>query len=80
MPEPLTKEEIERGVDPSVSKQWDDDLPLDKKIEDFGAIADKLKIGLMGTLRNGIGVSLNKRFRPEILLTCLSSPLPDRWQ
>ena len=56
MPEPLEKQEIERGQDPSVTKQWDDDVSLEKKMEDFGAIADKLKIGLMGTLRNDIGV------------------------
>ena len=56
MPEPLQQSEIEKGQDPSVTKQWDDDVPLDKKMEDFGKIADKLQIGIMGTLRNEIGV------------------------
>jgi hypothetical protein len=57
MPESLDKHEIDNCQDPSVTKQWDDDVSLDKKMEDFGAIADKLKIGIMGTLRDGIGVS-----------------------
>jgi hypothetical protein len=59
MPEPLTKEEIQKGIDPSVSKQWDDEVSLDQKMEDFGKTADKLGVGIMGTARNGIGVSLH---------------------
>ena len=50
------KSEIEKGQDPTVNKQWDDETPLEKRFEDFAAIADGLKIGMMGTLRNGVGV------------------------
>ena len=56
MPGPLAKDEVERGQDPSVTKQWDDDVALDKKMEDFGKIVDNLGVGLMGTLRDGVGV------------------------
>lgn len=56
MPESLTKQEVEKGIDPSVSKQYDDSVSLDQKFEDMYAIADKLKVGMMGSLRNGIGV------------------------
>ena len=56
MPDSLQKEEVEKGIDPTVNKQFDDQTPTDQKFDDFYAIADKLKIGLMGTLRNDIGV------------------------
>jgi hypothetical protein len=68
MPGPLAKDEVERGQDPSVTKQWDDDVPLDKKMEDFGKIVDNLGVGLMGTLRDGVGVRSN-----HCPLTTLSS-------
>ncbi|KAI7020309.1 hypothetical protein KC355_g2787 [Hortaea werneckii] len=55
MPEPLTKEEVEKGQDPSVTKQWDNDVSAEKKFEDFYAIVDKQKIGMLGTYRDGIG-------------------------
>lgn len=55
MPESLNKQDD--GQDPSVTKQWDDDVSLDQKMKDFGTIADNLKIGIMGTLRKDIGVS-----------------------
>ncbi|KAI6829128.1 hypothetical protein KC365_g7272, partial [Hortaea werneckii] len=55
MPEPLTKEEVEKGQDPSVTKQWDNDVSAENKFEDFYAIVDKQKIGMLGTYRDGIG-------------------------
>ncbi len=57
MPEQLTKEEVEKGMDPTVNKQWDDKTPTDQKFEDMYAIADKLKFCMMGTARNNLGVS-----------------------
>ena len=77
MPEPLKQSEVEKGQDPTVAKQWDDDTPLETKFEDFAAIADKLKVGMMGTFRNGIGVwpypaTLSTTF--TIILTELVSP------
>ena len=56
MPEPLKQSEIDKGQDPSVTKQWDDNVSLEQKMKDFGAIADHLKIGIMGSLREGVGV------------------------
>ena len=56
MPEQLKESEIKKGQDPSVSKQWDNEVPLDKKFEDFAAIADKLGVCVMGTMRDSIGV------------------------
>lgn len=61
MPEELTKHEIDNCEDPSVTKQWDDDVSLDKKMEGFGKIADKLQVGIMGSLREGIGVRSQSR-------------------
>lgn len=55
MPETLSREEVEKGIDPSVSKQLDNDVSSEKKFEDFYAIADKLKISLLGTFRESVG-------------------------
>ena len=38
MPEKLTESEVQKGQDPSSVKQWDNDVPLEKKFEDFAAI------------------------------------------
>jgi len=72
MPESLQKQEVEKGIDPTVNKQFDDKTSTDQKFEDFYAIADKLKIGLMGTLRNEIGpvarsMAVAKRSGPDFL-------------
>ncbi|KAI6795574.1 blue light-inducible protein-like protein Bli-3 [Hortaea werneckii] len=72
MPEPLTREEVEQGKDPSVSKQWDNDVSAEKKFEDFYAIVDKQKIGMLGTYRDGIGpvsraMSIASRLGPDFL-------------
>ena len=56
MPEHLKESEVQKGQDPAVAKQWDDETPLDQKFEDFGAIAEKLSVCMMGTARNGVGV------------------------
>ena len=56
MPEQLKESEVQKGQDPVVAKQWDDDTPTDGKFEDFAAMADKMKIGMMGSLRDNIGV------------------------
>ena len=72
MPDYLTKEEIDSKTDPSVAKQWDNDVSTEQKFEDFYGICDKLKIGLMGTLRPGIGpvhrsMAVAKRTGPDFL-------------
>ena len=58
MPDALKKEEVERGQDPSVMKQWDNETSVEKKFEDMYAIADKLGVCMMGTARPGLGVSV----------------------
>lgn len=72
MPEQLTKQEVDSKTDPSVSKQWDNDVPTSKKFEDFYAIADKLGVCLLGTLREGTGpvhrsMAIAKRSGPDFL-------------
>lgn len=72
MPEQLKAEEVNSKTDPSVAKQWDNDVPTDKKFEDFYGIADKLKICLLGTLREGTGpvhrsMAVAKRTGPDFL-------------
>ena len=56
MPESLTQQEVDKKIDPSVSKQYDDSVSSREKFDDMYSIVDGLKIGMMGTLRNGIGV------------------------
>ncbi|EMD00080.1 hypothetical protein BAUCODRAFT_145392 [Baudoinia panamericana UAMH 10762] len=72
MPEGLTKQEVDKGIDPSVNKQYDDQTPTEQKFEDMYAIADKLKIGMLGSYRNGIGpvsraMAVAKRTGPDFL-------------
>ena len=55
MPEQLKESEVKKG-DPTVLKQFDDETPSEEKFQDFYQIADNLKISLMGTLRDGVGV------------------------
>ena len=59
MPEALKQSEIDKGQDPTVAKQWDDDTPTEEKFKDFEKIADDFKVVMMGTLRDGIGVRPN---------------------
>lgn len=44
MPEQLTKQEVEKGQDPSVTKQWDDETDVETKFKDFYKIVDGLKV------------------------------------
>ena len=55
MPEPLKASEVESQTDPSVSKQWDDETPKSKQVEEFYKIVDGMKIGLLTTIREGLG-------------------------
>lgn len=58
MPEPLKPEEVNSKTDPSVAKQYDTESSLETKTKDLYAIVDGLKIGILGTYRPGVGVSL----------------------
>lgn len=53
----LKKSEVKKEQDPSVTKQWDNDAPLEDRYKDFGEIADKIGICMLGSFRPGIGVS-----------------------
>lgn len=55
MPQPLTAEEVNSKTDPSVSKQWDDETPKKQQIEEFYKTVDGMKVGLLTTIRDGIG-------------------------
>lgn len=55
MPEPLKASEVDSHTDPSVSKQWDDETPKSKQIEEFYKIVDGMKIGLLTTIRKDLG-------------------------
>lgn len=72
MPQPLTSDEIDQKVDPSVSKQWDDESPKEEQIQDYYKIVDGLKAGLLTTIRPGIGpvarsMAVAKRNGPDFL-------------
>lgn len=55
MPEPLKASEVNSQTDPSVAKQWDDQTPKSKQIEEFYKTVDGMKIGLLTTIRSGLG-------------------------
>ena len=55
MPQPLKASEVNSKTDPSVAKQWDDQTPKKQQIDEFYKTVDGLKIGLLTTIRDGIG-------------------------
>ncbi|KAL6719742.1 hypothetical protein ACLMJK_001663 [Lecanora helva] len=72
MPEPLKAEEVNSKTDPSVAKQWDEETPKSKQIEEFYKTVDGMKIGLLTTIRDGIGpvsrsMAVAKRTGPDFL-------------
>nr|OQO29923.1 hypothetical protein B0A51_02919 [Rachicladosporium sp. CCFEE 5018] len=72
MPATLTKQEIDSKTDPSVSKQYDTDVSFEESLKDFYSISDGLKIGILGTLRPGVGpvgraMAVAKRSGPDFL-------------
>ena len=72
MPEPLKQSEIDSKTDPSVAKQWDDKTPKKEQLQDFYKTVDGLKIGLLSTMRPGIGpvarsMAVAKRVGPDFL-------------
>jgi hypothetical protein len=81
MPEKLTQQEVDNKVDPSVSKQYDSEVSREESLKDFYAIADGLKIAMLGTFRPGIGVSVNEFYNiTHMALTYNNSPSADRWR
>ena len=72
MPEPLKKHEVESKTDPTIAHDYDNETPKDQQIEEFCATVDKLKIGLLSTLRPKIGpvarsMAVAKRTGPDFL-------------
>jgi len=72
MPETLKKSTVDSKTDPSVSAQWDDKTPKSEQIQDFYKTVDGLKIGLLTTIRDGIGpvsrsMAVAKREGPDFL-------------
>ena len=55
MPEPLKAEHIDSKTDPTVANQWDSETPKPQQIEEFYKTVDGMKIGLLTTIRDGIG-------------------------
>lgn len=55
MPEKLTAEEVNSKTDPSVSKQWDTSTPRETQVDEFFKFADSMKVGLLTTMREGVG-------------------------
>ena len=77
MPESLKPEEVNNKNDPSVSKQLDTESSLETKTKDLYAIVDGLKIGILGTYRPGVGVSLNNQpIKQQHKILALTQPLP----
>lgn len=56
-PEDLTKSEINSQTDPSVAKQYDDEIPKDKQVREFFELVDGNKVVLLNTHRKGVGKS-----------------------
>ncbi|KAL8746037.1 MAG: hypothetical protein Q9190_001904 [Brigantiaea leucoxantha] len=72
MPNPLTKSEVDAGNDPSVTKQYDTDTPIDQQFSDLYKIVDPLKGCLMTTIRPSAGptsraMAVAKRVGPDFL-------------
>ncbi|KAK3176722.1 hypothetical protein OEA41_008047 [Lepraria neglecta] len=72
MPEPLKASEVNSQTDPSVAKQWDDETPKKQQIEEFYKTVDGMKIGLLTTIRDGLGpvsrsMAVAKRDGPDFL-------------
>lgn len=72
MVKPLTQDEVDSGIDPSVSKQWDETTPKEEQFKDLYKIVDGLKGGLLTTIRSGVGptsraMAVAKRVGPDFL-------------
>ncbi|CAD6575934.1 MAG: hypothetical protein ASARMPREDX12_007648 [Alectoria sarmentosa] len=72
MPDPLKASDVESKTDPTVSNQWDDQTPKKQQIDDFYKTVDGMKIGLLSTIRDGIGpvarsMAVAKREGPDFL-------------
>lgn len=72
MPQPLKADEVNSETDPAVSKQFDNETPKDQQFTDLYKTVDGLKVGLLTTIRSGIGptarsMAVAKRVGPDFL-------------
>lgn len=72
MPEPLKASEVHAGNDPSVTKQYDSETPVEQQISEFFGFVDSLKVGLLTTQRAGVGpvsrsMAVARRTGPDFL-------------
>ncbi|MCJ1384498.1 hypothetical protein MMC17_007615 [Xylographa soralifera] len=72
MPEPLQKSDIDSKTDPTVAIQYDHDTPKSEQIDDFYKTVDKLGVGLLTTIRQGLGpvsrsMAIAKRNGPDFI-------------
>lgn len=77
MPEPLKESEVNSKTDPSVSKQWDDETPKAKQVEEFYKIVDGMKIGLLTTIREDLGPVSRSMAVAKVFFSsadCIQSP------
>ncbi len=70
MPQPLSVDEVNSKTNPSVSKQYDNETPKDQQFQEFYKMVDSLKVGLLTTIRDGIGpvsrsMAVGKRIGPD---------------
>lgn len=65
MPSDVKQSDITEKNDPSVARQWDNNVDFETKFQEFYKIVDGLKIGLLGTYRPGIGVSFPATLPPS---------------
>ena len=72
MPEPLSESDVKKGIDPTLSAQWDDKTPKPEQVEEFYKTVDAMKFGLLTTMRPNIGpvsrsMAIAKRIGPDFL-------------
>ena len=55
MPNPLKAEDVKSETDPTIAQSWDTETPKKQQIEEFYKTVDGMKIGLLTTIRDGLG-------------------------
>ena len=75
MPQPLTADEVNSKTDPSVAKQWDTETPKSQQIDEFYKTVDGMKIGLLTTIRDGIGPVSRSMAVAKVPLSLYNNPV-----
>lgn len=66
MPETLHQSEIDSKTDPSVAKQYDNETPKDKQIQEFFDLVDSKKVCMLNTYRDGVGTYFLTYLHPHV--------------